>query len=88
MENNDVVFFLHPALGQYTITPQQATSGIYKALFDGHSFKITDCYTYRHDIGAGMYAAVCDKMTMKKVMYSTGILSFVLFFTTVYYSYP
>lgn len=53
------------------LTQQQATSGIYKALWDGHSFKITDCYTYRHDIGAGMYAAVCDKMTMKKVMYRT-----------------
>ncbi|XP_071529502.1 glutamate receptor ionotropic, delta-1-like [Panulirus ornatus] len=46
----------------------QAKEGIYKALWDGHSQRITDCYSYRHDIRAGMYAAVCDKMTMKKVM--------------------
>ncbi|KAG7155580.1 Glutamate receptor 1-like 9 [Homarus americanus] len=46
----------------------QATDGIYKTLWDGHSARITDCYSYRHDIGAGEYAAVCDKMTMKKVM--------------------
>ncbi|XP_068241192.1 ionotropic receptor 93a-like [Palaemon carinicauda] len=46
----------------------QATSGIYKAIWDGHSHRITDCYSYRKDIKAGVYAAVCDKMTMKKVM--------------------
>ncbi|XP_066973933.1 glutamate receptor ionotropic, delta-2-like isoform X2 [Macrobrachium rosenbergii] len=46
----------------------QATSGIYKAIWDGHSHRITDCYSYRQDIKAGLYAAVCDKMTMKKVM--------------------
>ncbi|XP_042873004.1 ionotropic receptor 93a-like [Penaeus japonicus] len=46
----------------------QATGGIYKALWDGHSERITDCYSYREDIKRGKYAAVCDKMTMKKVM--------------------
>ncbi|XP_069988482.1 glutamate receptor ionotropic, delta-2-like [Penaeus vannamei] len=46
----------------------QATGGIYKALWDGHSERITDCYSFREDIKEGKYAAVCDKMTMKKVM--------------------
>ncbi|XP_063590281.1 glutamate receptor ionotropic, delta-2-like [Penaeus indicus] len=46
----------------------QATGGIYKALWDGHSERITDCYSFREDIKGGKYAAVCDKMTMKKVM--------------------
>ncbi|XP_076038813.1 glutamate receptor ionotropic, delta-1-like [Oratosquilla oratoria] len=45
-----------------------ATSGIYKAIWDGHTHLITDCYSFRLDIKEGTYAAVCDKMTMKKVM--------------------
>ncbi|KAK8735217.1 hypothetical protein OTU49_005564, partial [Cherax quadricarinatus] len=46
----------------------QATEGLYKALWTGHSHTITDCYTFRNDILAGKYASICDKMTMKKVM--------------------
>lgn len=46
---------------------QTATDGLYKMIWDGHSARITDCYTFRHDIGEGKYAAICDKMTMKKV---------------------
>ncbi|XP_063867890.1 glutamate receptor ionotropic, delta-2-like isoform X2 [Scylla paramamosain] len=45
-----------------------ATDGLYKTIWDGHSARITDCYTFRQDIGDGKYAAICDKMTMKKVM--------------------
>lgn len=45
-----------------------AKAGLYKMIWDGHSARITDCYTFRRDIGDGKYAAICDKMTMKKVM--------------------
>nr|XP_053642978.1 glutamate receptor 4-like [Cherax quadricarinatus] len=48
----------------------QATEGLYKALWTGHSHTITDCYTFRNDILAGKYASICDKMTMKKVGYN------------------
>ncbi|XP_069937680.1 glutamate receptor ionotropic, kainate 5-like [Cherax quadricarinatus] len=58
----------------------QATEGIYQALWAGHSHMITDCYTSRNDIRAGKFAAVCDKMTMKKVMSedfsATGMCNF------------
>ena len=40
-------------------------------IWDGHSARITDCYTFRQDIGDGKYAAICDKITMKKVMHIT-----------------
>ncbi|CAL4135189.1 unnamed protein product, partial [Meganyctiphanes norvegica] len=67
VEQNEIPWAVESGSFLYQIL-YLATSGIYKQIWDGHTHLITDCYSFRHDIRDGKYAAVCDKLTMKKVM--------------------